>query len=121
MKVTLSNNSPMISYYGDNRILLHNDVRVTTDTGISFSVLKGFGCDGSSVPRIFWGIVGSPTTGPNMLAGIIHDYLYRYQVLPRKDCDKVFFKVLLELKKPRWQAWLMYRAVRIFAGSFYKM
>jgi len=88
-------------------------------SGCRFTIPEGFECDGSSIPRFFWRVVGSPTTGPNLLAGIMHDFLYSERMFNRKLCDQIFYDALVELGKPKFLAWAMYMAVRWCGDSHY--
>jgi len=82
-------------------------------------VRAGFSSDGATIPRFAWSFVGSPLQGSNRRAGIIHDMLYRYNVLPRIECDKIFYRILRKDGK-RWvTAKLMYWAVRLFSKEHY--
>jgi len=85
-------------------------------------VPKGFVTDFASVPRVFLPII--PKMGRHREAAVIHDYLYtgtRYKKLTRKDCDKLFLEAMIESKVPRWKRILMYRLVRIFGKSRFRV
>lgn len=75
---------------------------------------KGFICDGASIPKIFWSVVGNPL-GKYAPAAVIHDFLYRYQIRSRKESDEIFYEAMQVLKVPFWKRWIMYHAVRTCA------
>jgi hypothetical protein len=47
--------------------------------GLPLKIPKGFACDGASVPRLFWLILGFLPTDPALYAAFPHDYIYRTQ------------------------------------------
>lgn len=67
--------------------------------------------DFATVPRLFFTIV--PTIGRHNVAALLHDYLYDNRIGSRKQADKLFLKVMLSYEVPKWQAFLMYFAVRV--------
>ena len=117
--ISISKHNPMIRCYVDGRRELLEDIDVVFN-GIRFTVKTGFTCDGSSVPVFFHRALGSNTTGPNLLSGIIHDNTYRYKFFDRESCDKILYESLILLGKPRWASSLMFWAVRIFGHKAYR-
>src|SRR3972149_385020 len=73
-------------------ILLHRLEYKNADFKIS--VLKTFDFDGASIPRIFWSLIGSPTTGSYTRAACLHDGLYSSQAFPRKKSDELFLEAM---------------------------
>lgn len=72
--------------------------------------------DGASVPRLGWTISGILPDGLNRLASFIHDDLYRHRghgMLNRKQCDWVFFQLLLIKGFSRRRSKVAYWAVRV--------
>jgi len=55
---------------------------------------RGFVWDGASIPRVFWLTIGGPYHPKFSVAGLVHDYLYRTQPLPRKEADEIFYRLL---------------------------
>ncbi len=55
------------------------------------TVPEGFICDLNSIPRPFWSFA-PPTDFPH--AGIVHDFLYRYKLVPRPEADAVYREAL---------------------------
>lgn len=74
---------------------------------------KGFTCDGCSIPKFFWRIVGTPMDFDYLLEAIVHDYLYRYQQVSRARADKVFF-MMLNKPETKYRRYFIYIAVRAF-------
>ena len=95
--------------------------RMVVDVGIGrITVPAGFVTDLASTPRLMWAIV--PPLGRYMLAAIVHDYLYppRSPEDDRSRADGIFLKGMRALGVPRWQRGLMWLAVRVFGGRFYR-
>jgi len=71
----------------------------------------GFIFDFASIPRVarWW---RSPATGKHRLAAIVHDYLYNTKQCKRKKADEIFYWCLQQDGVPKWEAYLMYLAVR---------
>ena len=116
--IKISNHNPAVKCYanGEREPL---ECISAEYAGFIFSIGPGDKCDASSVPRIAWRLVGAPTTGANLLAGVFHDTLYKKQTFDRETCDLIFHELLLELGKPKWQAWIMWKAVEVFGSSHY--
>jgi hypothetical protein len=76
--------------------------------------------NGASVPSFLWPIIGSPFEPRFMAPSLVHDYGYEFGVLPRKQLDKIFKKLLLHNKVDEERANAMYAGVRIGGGSHYK-
>jgi len=92
---------------------------------------RGFICDGASIPRWAWTIIGSPLTGVYRNAAILHDWLYATEYfqwdgityclvqngdLNRQLCDELFYEAMTVLRVGCLKKWLIYRAVRNFGG-----
>ena len=87
--------------------------------GVVFTAPKNFATDGASIPRGFWPVVFSPT-GPELPAGVIHDWLYTVGVPTREQADALFLEMSLTLKDvPVWKAEVMWAGVRCFGASHY--
>lgn len=90
--------------------------------GWSIEVPAGFVTDFASIPRIFWNIL--PPAGLYAKAALIHDWLY-YQgcvgdvSVSREYADTVFLHAMEELGVSWFRRQVMYRAVRVFAGSLW--
>lgn len=53
-------------------------------------------------------------------AAVIHDYLYQYGSLTRKQADDVFYRALRADGVARWRAWILWMGVRIGGSHYYK-
>lgn len=80
----------------------------------SFTVPAGFRTDFASVPRaVVWLL---PRYGDYTKAAILHDYLWRSDVVSRADADGLFRRAMRELGVPVPRRWLMWGAVRLASG-----
>lgn len=86
--------------------------------GELITIPAGYTSDFASVPRLLWWLI--PPHGMSAEASIIHDFLYDNRIGNRDDVDMFFFACLLEVV-PIWQAKLMYRIVRTFAASWWRL
>jgi len=84
----------------------------------TFIVPVGFETDYASSPRFLWWLV--PPFGPYTKAAVLHDWLYRTGLTSRRDADRVFLAVMLELRTRRLRALAMWAAVRAFGWLHYK-
>jgi hypothetical protein len=81
------------------------------------NIKKGFITDFASIPKLFWSIL-SPT-GKYAIASLIHDYLYSQTTnLKRKECDRIFLKLMKIYGVSLIIRYLIYFFVRLF-GKFY--
>ena len=77
-------------------------------------VKPGFKTDGASIPRILWRVFGSPYDPDIFPSAIAHDGLYRGEVVPRKDADIAFLRMMEKSGVPEKKRRLVYRGVRWF-------
>ena len=91
---------------------LEGDVTVCLEDGKCFTVPKGFITDFASVPRCFWSLI--PPMGRYGKAALLHDYLYNTKSVSRREADRIFLKTMLMMEVPKWKAYVMYVAVRVF-------
>ena len=54
---------------------------------VVISLKPGFVFDGASVPRLLWFAAGEPMLPPRVAAALVHDWLYRSQIVPRDKAD----------------------------------
>jgi len=105
------------------------------------TVPKGFRWDGASVPRFLWWL-GFWPDGKHRAAALVHDFIYIYKgKLPaeyfkaqyeghtfhpqygsfsRKDCDRLFRKMMRDGGVAEWRVQIMFYAVRWFGGFYWK-
>ena len=77
------------------------------------TVPEGFETDLASIPRIFTPVF--PKNGRHRPAAIVHDFLCREGIFPRKLSDKIFLEAMKLFSVPKWRRWAMFAAVRIGA------
>lgn len=90
-----------------------------------FTVPEGFVTDFASVPRFLWPLL--PPYGRHGRAAVVHDWLYLQRpevttrargvmfrdLMPRRDADGIFRRIMIESGVPRWKAWLLWAGVRL--------
>ena len=72
----------------------------------------GFDWDGMSIPRFAWATTGCPFGPKHRLAGLIHDWLYRFKILSRRQSDEVMLEILRRCGESRYNRWKMHKIVR---------
>lgn len=114
----------VVKSYDETRWQLTRDFQFYFDEGdkrLTIIVKEGFITDFASVPRALWSIF--PPTGKYTKAAVLHDFLY-YDAsnlnLTRKQCDRMFLKGMEVLGVRKWVRNIIYRAVRIFGGKYFK-
>jgi hypothetical protein len=108
-----------LKYYNEKYYILNSTIEAKTTkyTKYKICVSAGLWTDGASIPKILWGIVGSPLTGRYVRAAIAHDALYSAQPISRKECDLVLLELMEQDNVPKWKRLSMYYAVRLFGWS----
>ena len=89
MSVILKSGPLQTERLSDGTRKLLRDLIIEVD-GENFVVPKGFITDYSSIPTIFSWLVNWSKVD---IAGVLHDYLYTVQRLPRKKSDDIWQKV----------------------------
>jgi len=82
---------------------------------LSVTCRKGFVTDGYSVPRWARWIMGSPFTGHSLEASIVHDGLYKSQLVSREFADALFDEMLETGFVGKLKRWVSFKAVSWFA------
>lgn len=114
-----------VALMSDSQVMLLEDVQfsVTELCGVSVcvDVPRGFRCDGASIPRILWPIVGHPLDGGPLRAAIVHDWLcgQARTRAERRFADTCFAWILEEMQVPGLRRTVMHLAVRIYATLFW--
>lgn len=91
------------------------------------TVPRGFVTDGASVPYLAQLITGwRPWDEPHRWGAIVHDWLYcqnggAHLQAPKAWADRAFRATLLAAGASTFRAETMYRAVRYFGGSAYRI
>lgn len=104
--------------------ILHQDLVYFTKVGApagkinKIVVPAGFKTDYASIPRFFWRVL--PPVGKYDRAAVVHDYLYHYNGVTRKQADDVLLEAMRVLNVPGWQCNAIYAAVRVGGWSPWK-
>lgn len=69
--------------------------------------------DGSSIPRLFWTVIGSPFVGKHRRASIIHDVYCQTKTTPHKQVHKMFYEAMRCDGVNYFKAKVMYFAVKL--------
>jgi len=80
---------------------------------LMIKIPAGFETDGASIPRPFWLTTGTPFRPRFFKSALIHDYLYRHQILERSLVDQIFREMLLADGVCKYTAIKMYYALRL--------
>lgn len=86
----------------------------------SYWLPSGYQCDGASIPRIFWSIIGSPFDPEKVPAAFCHDAIYLTHAVSRPVADEVLFQLLLQGGCRLRTARTMWTAVRVGAWWAWK-
>lgn len=103
----------------------HDIVKTPDGKTHSMYMYKGFAWNGASIPRFLWSTFYPPFHSKVEEASLIHDALYGTNQLvtlklSRRDADYIFWQKLLDHDVPKFKAWLMWAAVRLFGWFHYK-
>jgi len=104
----------MQSIPGEYKMRVVGQFAWEASNGHSGAVHAGFVTDGASIPRFFWRFIGTPF-GPYRDAAVVHDDLYNkagQHKLTRKECDEIFYLLMLEIGIRKYTAWMMHKGVR---------
>lgn len=82
----------------------------TTLKGEIITVPIGAQTDGLSIPEFFWNI--APPFGVYWMAGVLHDYLYRYTEVEKSYADDIFLEAMISLGTPKVLADMIYHGVK---------
>ena len=89
------------------------DIIITTKNGVQYNLGQQFTTDFASIPSILRGLFD--VMGKNAVPALLHDYLCRNKIYPRKVCDKIFYDLLTENGVVWIRRKLMYYAVRVYS------
>jgi hypothetical protein len=96
---------------------LTEDLIADTETVGRITVPKGFITDLSSIPRFLW---WESTPSDYAEAGVLHDYCYDHNRVPRDVADKLYREVVTYLNAGRARGLARYWALRLFGGIAYR-
>lgn len=92
-------------------------ITVKLSTGLVITIPEGFETDLSSSPRYLWSV--EPPFGDFLLAALIHDYLYVYNIGTRKGADREMLYWSNAINKNKTDNRIRYWAVRLFGASWW--
>jgi hypothetical protein len=102
---------------GDDSIITRSVIVFIDGVGRWWIVPRGFLCDGGSVPRLLWFVVGHPTENESIRAYVLHDRYYaRPNGRTKAQIDRMFYEALIADGVGRIEAQAKYRAVQWFGG-----
>lgn len=78
-----------------------------------YVVPKGFISDFASIPWVFYSLVGVPSDHRWRESSVLHDFLCRTGIIPRKEADQIWYDSLRYAGLGYWKAQTLYLAVRI--------
>lgn len=91
----------------------------------TIEVPPGFMTDFASVPRPVWSYI-SPEDPVILYGSVVHDFLYSTRGgrgtprFSREEADEVLREAMLASCARTTQAWVVFRAVRLFGGSHWR-
>jgi hypothetical protein len=80
--------------------------------GKRYEIPAGFIWDGNSIPRICWSFTGTPWQMELLIAGLVHDFCYRFAIFIRKICDELHNLCAKKYGTSNYNAGKMYYALR---------
>ena len=80
---------------------------------------EGFICDGASIPRVLWSILGSPLSGLYRNPAVLHDKWYREGKYSRRKCDRLFLEAMKVAGVGLIKRRVIYSGVRVGAWVAY--
>ena len=99
---------------GTWRLLEHYHVEIAVGGKLYFFWIKaGFEFDGASIPRALWRLCGHPLEAPRIAAALVHDWLYRAQVLDRGIADEIFNQICKAVGMSAWRTGPEWAALRV--------
>ncbi|WP_288076473.1 DUF1353 domain-containing protein [Pseudomonas sp.] len=102
--------------YARGEWVLDKDLRYQTADGQIITAPAFFVSDLASTPWLAKPLLSGIE---DRACGVIHDFTYCQNVLPREVCDALLYEMLIVSGADKARAWLMYQAVRVFGGPRY--
>lgn len=84
----------------------------------TYTIPAGYQTDLASIPQRYQ--QRPPHESPAARPGVLHDYLYTTNAVPRHVADRMFRRALREEGVPLGQRLAMWGAVRMFGGPSYR-
>ena len=83
------------------------------ENGVCWTAPKKSIIDGSSIPRLFWRVIGSPFVGLHRRASIIHDVYCVTKSRPHSEVHRMYYDAIRCDGVSKFKAKLMYNAIKI--------
>jgi len=97
---------------GTNWELINDFSYIDKELGL-ITIPVGFATDFASIPKMFWSTFGAPSNyAPS---ATIHDYVCRNKIFERNECDKVFYRAMIDSDVNYTTAVIFYAAVRLYS------
>lgn len=104
-------------------VRIYRPLRFHDSRGVLWEVPAGFECDGASIPRPLWPLIGGPLDGLHRDGALIHDWLYfksrtkgftaALRSEERLEADLVFYEAMEARGTPYLLRQAIYRGVRV--------
>jgi len=80
----------------------------------------GFICDGASIPRLLWSVVGHPMD-EYAQAAFLHDFICKCMrdTYNRLEGEEIMYEAMGVLGVSLWKRWVIYKALRLFGWYMY--
>jgi hypothetical protein len=91
------------------------------EAGQSWAVPAKALCDGASIPRVFWSIIGGPWDGRYRNASVVHDWFCAVRIMPWQATHRMFYEAMLTSGTDATLAKTMFLAVRYCGPSWDKL
>lgn len=75
-------------------------------------------CDGASIPKVFWSILGGPWDGKYRDASVVHDWFCAVRIMPWQATHRMFYEAMLTSGTDATLAKTMFLAVRYCGPSW---
>ena len=95
------------------KVELTKEFSFIDENGFKWVAPKGSIVDGSSIPRAFWRVIGSPFVGLHRRASIIHDVYCVTKSEPYEKVHRMYYDAIRCDGLSKFKAKLMYRAIKI--------
>ena len=102
----------IVAKWEDGRPMITREPFTFCDgNGRTWHVPKNSKIDGTSIPPIFWSIIGSPFVGNHRKASVVHDHFCFTQDRAWNDVHGMFYEAMLVAGVKKFKALVMYAGV----------
>lgn len=90
----------------------------TSLSGETYAIPKGTPTDFASIPRtVRWLIARA---GRHSKPAVLHDWLCKQKIVPRKKADSLFFEAMKRRKVGKLRRWTMWFGVAAYTNTIYR-